>query len=146
MPLITCYAKLNFHFSDLRSLLPRRYTCDVLCIMRPYSEGRLNRYRIAIPRELSEIRTQPWLSEGFLPAIHVTTGNPSINCAATQFHHQCPCFHIMNGMLECYLGASNHQPFDYWRAHHVYYVASQPRTSDRLISHWIASCLLAYDN
>ena len=25
-PLITCYAKLNFHFSDLRSLLPRRDT------------------------------------------------------------------------------------------------------------------------
>ena len=26
MPLITCYVKLNFHFSDLRSLLPRRDT------------------------------------------------------------------------------------------------------------------------
>ena len=26
MPLITCYTKLNFHFSDLRSLLPRRDT------------------------------------------------------------------------------------------------------------------------
>ena len=26
MPLIICYAKLNFHFSDLRSLLPRRDT------------------------------------------------------------------------------------------------------------------------
>ena len=41
--------------------------CIVLyCIMRPYTEGRLGRYRIAIPRELSEIRTQPWLSEGSL--------------------------------------------------------------------------------
>ena len=49
-------------------------------------------------------------------------------------------------MLECYLGASNHQPFDYWRAHHVYNVASQPRTSDRLACHWRALCLLAYDN
>ena len=29
-----------------------------------------------------------------LPAIHVTTGDPSFNCAPTQFHHQCPCFHI----------------------------------------------------
>ena len=38
------------------------------------------------------------------------------------------------------------QPFDYWRTHHVYYVASQPRTSDRLISHWNALCLLAHDN
>ena len=28
--------------------------------------ARLDRYRIGIPRELSEIRTQPWLSEGFL--------------------------------------------------------------------------------
>ena len=65
----------------------------------------------------------------------VTTGEPSFNCAPTQFHHQCPCFHIINDMLECYLRVSNHQPFDYWRAHHVYYVASQPRTNDRLISH-----------
>ena len=32
-------------------------------IMRPYTEGRLDRYRIGIPWELSEIRTQPWLSE-----------------------------------------------------------------------------------
>ena len=41
--------------------------CIVLdCIMSPYSEGRLDRYRIGIPRELSEIRTQPWLCEGFL--------------------------------------------------------------------------------
>ena len=61
--------------------------------MRPYTEGRLDRYRVAIPRELSEIRTQ--------------------------------------------LG---------WRAHHVYYVASHPRTSDCLISHWRALCLLAHDN
>ena len=41
--------------------------CIVLyCIMRPYTEGRLDRYRIGIPWELSEIRTQPWLSEGSL--------------------------------------------------------------------------------
>ena len=26
MPLITCYAELNFHFSDVRSLFPRRDT------------------------------------------------------------------------------------------------------------------------
>ena len=38
----------------------------VLYIMRPCTEGRLDRYRIRIPRELSEIRTQPWLSEGSL--------------------------------------------------------------------------------
>ena len=36
------------------------------CIMRPCTDGRLDRYRIGIPRELSEIRTQPWLSEGSL--------------------------------------------------------------------------------
>ena len=36
------------------------------CIMRPYTDGRLDRCRIGIPRELSEIRTQPWLSEGSL--------------------------------------------------------------------------------
>ena len=28
--------------------------------------ARLDRYRIGIPRELSEIRTQPWLREGSL--------------------------------------------------------------------------------
>ena len=42
--------------------------------------------------------------------------------------------------------ASNHQLLDYWRAHHIYYVASQPRTSDCLISHWRELCLLAHDN
>ena len=77
--------------------------CIVLCIMRPYTEGRLDRYRIAISLEMSEICTQPWLSEGSLPTIYVTTEDPSINCAASQFRHQCPCFHIMNDMLECYL-------------------------------------------
>ena len=46
----------------------------------------------------------------------------------------------------CATWASNHQPFDYWRAHRVYYVASQPRTSDRLISRWRVLCLLAHDN
>ena len=36
MPLITCYAKLNFYFSDLLSILPRRreqyvktHTCSI---------------------------------------------------------------------------------------------------------------------
>ena len=78
--------------------------------------------------------------------IHITTGDQSFNCAPTQCHHQCLCYHIMNDMLECYLWASNYQPFDHWRAHHIYYVVSQPRTSDRLISHWRALCLLAHDN
>ena len=110
--------------------------------------ARLDRYRIDIPRELSEIRTQPWLSEGSLTCDPYHHKGPIFNCAPTQFHHQCSCFHIINGMLEieCYLWASNHQPFDYWRAHHVYNVASQPRTSDRLPCHWRALCLLAYDN
>ena len=103
--------------------------------MRPYIEGRLNRYRIGILRELSEIPTQLWLCEGS------STCDPSFNCAPTQFYYQCPCYQIRNDMLECY-----HQPFNYWRAHHVYYVASQPGTSDRLISHWRALCLLAHDN
>ena len=43
------------------------HNCIVLyCIMRPYTEGRLDRYRIGIPREMPEIRTQPWMSEGSL--------------------------------------------------------------------------------
>ena len=37
------------------------------CIMRSYTECRLDRYLLGIPRELSEIRTQPWLREGSLP-------------------------------------------------------------------------------
>ena len=36
------------------------------CVMRPYTEGRLDHYLIGIPRELSEIRTQPWLCKGSL--------------------------------------------------------------------------------
>ena len=40
--------------------------------------ARLDRYRIGIPRELSEIRTQPWLGEGSL------TCDPS--------HHRGPIF------------------------------------------------------
>ena len=53
--------------------------CIVLyCIMRPYTDGRLDRYRIGIPRELSEIRTQPWLSEG------------SLTC--DPYHHRGPIF------------------------------------------------------
>ena len=37
--------------------------------------ARLDRYRIGIPRELFEIRTQPWLSEGSL------TCDRSLKCA-----------------------------------------------------------------
>ena len=123
--------------------------CIVLyCIVLwgPILMARLDRYRIGIPLELSEIRTQPWLSEGSLTCDPCHHRDPSFNCAPTQFHQQCPCYHIMNDMLHCYLWASNHQPFDYWWAHHVYYVASQSRTSDRLACHWRTLCLLAYDN
>ena len=78
--------------------------CIVLyCIMRPYTDGRVDRNCICIPRELFEIRGQPWLSEGSLPAIYVTTKNPSFNCALTQFYQQCLCYHIMNDILDCYL-------------------------------------------
>ena len=46
-------------------------SCIVLyCIMRPYTDGRLDRYRIGVP--------QPWLSEGSL------TCNP--------YHHRGPIF------------------------------------------------------
>ena len=40
--------------------------CIVLYYEALHTEGRLDRYSIGIPRELSEIRTQPWLSEGSL--------------------------------------------------------------------------------
>ena len=40
----------------------------------------LDRYRIGIPRELSEIRTQPWLSEG------------SLTC--DPYHHRGPIFYL----------------------------------------------------
>ena len=42
--------------------------------------ARLDRYRIGIPRELSEIRTQPWLSEG------------SLTC--DPYHHRGPIFKL----------------------------------------------------
>ena len=64
-------------------------------IMRPYSaytEGRLDRYRIGNPRELYEIHTQPWLSEGSLTcdSCHHMGPDPSFNCASMQFHHTVP--------------------------------------------------------
>ena len=36
------------------------------CIMRSYTDGRLDRYRIGIPRQLYKIHIQPWLSDGSL--------------------------------------------------------------------------------
>ena len=53
-------------FSLIRPLNDRYCIVLLYCIMRPYTDGRLDRYRIGIPRELSEIRTQPWLCEGSL--------------------------------------------------------------------------------
>ena len=52
--------------------------CILYCIMRPYTEERLDRYRIGVPPELSEICTQPWLSEG------------SLTC--DPYHHRGPIF------------------------------------------------------
>ena len=57
------YDKNYVRISRTRNVL---YCIVLYCIMRPYTDGRLDRYRIGIPRELSEIRTQPWLSEGSL--------------------------------------------------------------------------------
>ena len=34
-------------------------------MIKRYTEGQLDRYRIGIPRELFEIHTEHWLSEGF---------------------------------------------------------------------------------
>ena len=57
----------NLHIMCNTPRLEEYVYCIVLyCIMRPCTDGRLDRYRIGIPRELSEIRTQPWLSEGSL--------------------------------------------------------------------------------
>ena len=42
------------------------YCIELYCIMGLDTEGRLDRYRKGIPRELFEIRTLPWLSEGSL--------------------------------------------------------------------------------
>ena len=57
---------------------PKLHCIVLYCIMRPYTEGCLDRYRIGIPRELSEIRNQPWLSEG------------SLTC--DPYHHRGPIF------------------------------------------------------
>ena len=64
--------------------------------MNPYTEGRLDCDRIGIPRELFEIRTQPWLTEGSLTCDPCRTENPSFNCAPTQIHQHHSCFHVMN--------------------------------------------------
>ena len=50
--------------------------------MRPYTEGLLDRYRIGIPRELSEIHTQPWRSQGSLtcdPCHHRGLDSPAVD-------------------------------------------------------------------
>ena len=121
--------------------------CIVLYYMRPYTGrpiGPLSyRHSSGVFRN-----PHPALAEWGIFNLRTISphGDLSFNCAPTQFHHQCSCFHIMNDMLESCMWASNHQPFDYWRAHHVYNVASQPRTSDRLACHWRTLCVLAYDN
>ena len=51
----------------------------VLCYETPIHEGRLDRYRNDIPRELSELRTQPWLSEGSLTCDPCHHRDPSFN-------------------------------------------------------------------
>ena len=68
------FTRTSKTFHKKRNLILTSYTnddhivrvlyCIVLyCIMRPYTEGRLDHYRIGIPREF---RTQPWLNEGSL--------------------------------------------------------------------------------
>ena len=125
----------------------RRVGCVVLCIvrvMRPYTEGRLDCSRIGIHRELSEIRTQPRLSEGSLtcdPCHH----SGSIFLIARRRNSTTSVL-VSISRKTCLSTTCEPRTIDYWRAHHVCYVASQPRTSDHLISHWRALCLLAYDN
>ena len=55
--------------------------------------ARLDRYRIGIPRELSEILTQPWLSEGSLTVdtcaqmAELKAHNSPINAITTNSTH-----------------------------------------------------------
>ena len=67
--------------------------------------ARLDRYRIGIPRELSEIRTQPWLSEGFLTCDLSPQGT---HLLIARRRNSITSVHIMNDMLVCYL---YRQPF-----------------------------------
>ena len=64
--------KTSYNSAPIRNLLliKKPYSASTMfvthvfyCIMRPYTEGRLERYRIGIPLELSEIRTQRYLAE-----------------------------------------------------------------------------------
>ena len=55
--------------------------------------ARLDRCRIGIPRELSEIHIQPWLNEGSL------TCDPSFNCAPI---HACYRVILINKFLETF--------------------------------------------
>ena len=115
--------------------------------MRLYTEGRLDRYRIDIPRELSEIRTQPWLSE--------------VSLTCDPCHHRGPILLIVRrrnsitsvlvsiSWMTCLSATFEPRTINLSITGEritFYYVAIQPRISDRLISHWRALCLLAYDN
>ena len=57
---------INRHKHIVHNLSSDRNSIVWYCIMRSYTVCRLERYRIGIPRELSEIRTEPWFSEGSL--------------------------------------------------------------------------------
>ena len=78
--LFLIYMVIIFGLTDSNPdrFMSAKYCIAFYCMMRPYTEGRLDRYRIGIPRELSEIRTQPWLSEG------------SLTC--DPYHHRGPIF------------------------------------------------------
>ena len=116
--------------------------CIVLyCIMRPYPEGRLDRSRIGIPRELSEIRTQPWLGEGSFNLRSMSLKGTYLLIARRR--NSITRVLVTISLMTCL--SATCEPRTINLPIHIYYVASQPRTSDRLISHWRALCLLAHD-
>ena len=71
--------------------------------MRPYTDGRLDRYRIGIPLELSEIRSQPWLSERSLTCDPCHHREPIFQLRADAIPSPASLYHIMNDIIECYL-------------------------------------------
>ena len=78
--------------------------------------ARLDRYRIGIPRELSEIHTQPWLSEGSLTCGEQTMNKP----------FPCPTFSTPPTLITVYvLSALQYTP--------VLHIEQTPSTHQRVV-------------
>ena len=101
MPLITCYAKLNFHFPDLLSILPRRceqyvktHTCTCSITFNPY---------------ISKLLYRPISQTVFMLSIAINRAEHVCATVITKHNYMPMCNHkiVINIML-CLLNSTGH--------------------------------------